>query len=219
MEIHAPDHPILTLKQALVHLSIVTVGILIALSLEGALEWSHHRALVREARENLRSEIRNNQKDIQIILKSLDATMPRFLRAIEVVADLSAPDHVNQAASLFQAGGPDSLLADYRIAWLNTASRMTAEVSGAFALMDYGEIRKYAEIYDAQAIFTRTQDRAMNDAMAAVTFNQDTLQKRSAGEIDDARRQLRQALGGFMAMKSMAATLDDRYSAALRESE
>src|SRR6266850_642218 len=38
MEIHAPHHPVLTVKEALVHLAIITTGILIALSLEGALE-------------------------------------------------------------------------------------------------------------------------------------------------------------------------------------
>ena len=38
MEIHAPDKPILTVTEAVVHLLIVTIGILIALSLEGALE-------------------------------------------------------------------------------------------------------------------------------------------------------------------------------------
>ena len=40
----------------MVHLGIVTVGILIALSFEGALEWSHHRELVREARQNLQND-------------------------------------------------------------------------------------------------------------------------------------------------------------------
>jgi hypothetical protein len=33
MEIHAPQQPILTIKEASVHLTIVTAGILIALSL------------------------------------------------------------------------------------------------------------------------------------------------------------------------------------------
>ena len=37
MEIHAPHRPTLTFKEALVHLCIVTTGILIALSLEGTL--------------------------------------------------------------------------------------------------------------------------------------------------------------------------------------
>jgi hypothetical protein len=55
-------------------LGIVTAGILIALSLEGLLEWSHHHALVAETRQNLQDEIRNDQKDIQIVLKGLDGS-------------------------------------------------------------------------------------------------------------------------------------------------
>ena len=51
MEIHAPHKPILTITEALVHLAIVTVGILIALSLEGARQWHEHRNLVAETRE------------------------------------------------------------------------------------------------------------------------------------------------------------------------
>jgi hypothetical protein len=69
MEIHAPHHPVLTVKEALVHLAIITTGILIALSLEGALEWSHHRELVGETRVRLRDEIRGNQESVQIVLK------------------------------------------------------------------------------------------------------------------------------------------------------
>jgi hypothetical protein len=64
MEIHAPHHSILTIKEALVHLCLITTGILIALSLEGTLEWWHHRELVQETRQNLQNEIRSNQKDI-----------------------------------------------------------------------------------------------------------------------------------------------------------
>jgi hypothetical protein len=45
MEIHAPHKPVLTVREAIVHLAIVTVGILIALSLDGVREWREHRAL------------------------------------------------------------------------------------------------------------------------------------------------------------------------------
>src|ERR1700730_3617963 len=145
MEIHAPHGSILSLKEALVHLGIVTVGIVIALSFEGAMEWSHHRELVREARQNLQNEIRNNQKDIQIILPSLETVKPRFLHAIDVVSDLAAPDKRTEAAALF-GSGPNNLVSGYTIATLNSASRATAEVTGAFGLMDYSEVRKYAEV-------------------------------------------------------------------------
>ena len=60
MDIHAPDHPILSWKQFFVHLVVVTCGILIALGLEGIHETVHTRHLVRDARENVRSEMSRN---------------------------------------------------------------------------------------------------------------------------------------------------------------
>ena len=62
MEIHAPSKPILSVREALVHLAIVTVGILIALSFEGVREYVEHRELANHARENLFDEIRGNKK-------------------------------------------------------------------------------------------------------------------------------------------------------------
>ncbi len=216
MEIHASHHPVLTLKDGLIQLGLITVGILIALSLEGALERSHNRALVTEARHNLQSEIRNNQADVQVILKGLDATLPRFLRAIEVVGNLSAPENAKEAAELFQLSGERSLLSSYAAGSLNTASRTTAEISGAFAFMDYDEIRKYAEIYDAQALFSRAQDGALRDAMAAVMFGLGALTKAAPSEVEDTKRQLRLALAGLITMRATANALNQRYSQALK---
>jgi hypothetical protein len=71
MEIHAPTGTVESLKDFGLHLLIVTVGILIALSLEGLVEWRHHRALVEEARANIASEVRENQKGLDGLLKSI----------------------------------------------------------------------------------------------------------------------------------------------------
>ena len=51
MEIHTPDHPLTGWKETAKHLAIVTVGVLIALALEGLVAWADHRLLVREAIE------------------------------------------------------------------------------------------------------------------------------------------------------------------------
>ena len=56
MEIHAPKAPH-SLKEFLRELITITAGILVALSLEGVIEWNHHRHLVRESRENIHTEI------------------------------------------------------------------------------------------------------------------------------------------------------------------
>jgi hypothetical protein len=60
VDIHAPHRSISSLKEGLVHLTLITLGVLIALSFEGIASWREHRALVREARANLASEIHDN---------------------------------------------------------------------------------------------------------------------------------------------------------------
>src|ERR1041385_3747012 len=65
MEIHAPDKPIHSKKEFLFHMLTVVLGILIALALDGIVTWAHHRVLVREARANIATELRNNKETIQ----------------------------------------------------------------------------------------------------------------------------------------------------------
>src|SRR5215472_8841818 len=91
MEIHAPEKPILTVKEAAVHLLIVTVGILIALSLEGIVEYVHHRTIVREAREIMRQEIEENRAELDKVLAHIkDTQIKEMTHGIEVMQSLSA---------------------------------------------------------------------------------------------------------------------------------
>lgn len=64
MEIHPPHGAVRSLKQFLEELVTITAGILIALALEGLVNWRHHRTLAREARANVLSEVRENQRDL-----------------------------------------------------------------------------------------------------------------------------------------------------------
>src|SRR5438046_217126 len=105
MEIHAPDKPILTIKETIVHLSIVTAGILIALSLEGALEWQHHRALVREARANIAVEIQDNRKELQKTLDRFDRMYKHLEAAAEQTDAMATAWDPGAAAALFDAHG------------------------------------------------------------------------------------------------------------------
>lgn len=64
MDIHAPIGKIKSLKEFATHILIVTIGILIAFSLEGAREsWREH-TLVKEVRESLRAELTSNQEQL-----------------------------------------------------------------------------------------------------------------------------------------------------------
>ena len=54
LDVHAPHDKMHGFKDFLLHLATITIGLLIALSLEGCVEWRHHRHLVQEAEEGLR---------------------------------------------------------------------------------------------------------------------------------------------------------------------
>jgi hypothetical protein len=70
LDVHPPHEPAYTWRDFFVHLATITIGLFIALTLEGCVEWTHHRHLVREARDNLRSEIEENQKELREVSRS-----------------------------------------------------------------------------------------------------------------------------------------------------
>jgi hypothetical protein len=90
MDIHAPDRPILNWKEFLVHIFVVTCGILIALGLEGVRETIHTHRLVGETREMVRQEmsadLRNCDKELSRVtldsneLKSLVEDVPTLAK-------------------------------------------------------------------------------------------------------------------------------------------
>src|ERR1017187_2662802 len=83
MDIHPPIGRVESLKEILTHIFIVTVGILIALSLEGVREsWREH-TIANEARESIRAEMIRNQhkikEDMEFRVKA-DAQLVQILR-------------------------------------------------------------------------------------------------------------------------------------------
>jgi hypothetical protein len=213
MEIHAPHGPILTWKEAAVHLAIVTVGILIALSFEGLLEWSHHRSLVREAKSNLRTEIQDNQKELDRFMARLPPMEGRFRHGLEILNQL--PAHRDEAAGLFR-GGPASIMYSFDLAELRTASRTTAEITGAFGLMDYGDAETYAAVYDRQQLFTRTQSQAIDNGTAAFALGQSLdFAKPSTEELESLKRQLRLTIGSLSTEEEFARALKTECGRAL----
>jgi hypothetical protein len=214
MEIHAPHKPILTMKEAAVHLTIVTIGILIALSLEGLLERSRHAALVREARANIASELRSNKNKLERVISELPGMTTRIEHAIDILDRASGGP---EAARLFgiDAG---SVIEGYDLAELSSASRTTAEVTGAFGIMDYAEVKKYAAAYDRQALYEKVQNDSWNNAMAAFSLGHALdMQKASASEIADIKRQLRLAAGSLIIEQQVAVALTKGYARALGE--
>jgi hypothetical protein len=60
MEIHPPEHPIMTRKHFIVHMTTIVLGLLIAISLEQTVEWVHHRHERDALLADMRAESRDN---------------------------------------------------------------------------------------------------------------------------------------------------------------
>jgi len=88
VDIHPPHLPIHTWKDFLLHLLTITIGLFIALTLEAAVESTHHRHLVRDAHENLRREVESNQKVYAKNVRELRLNRNQLARDIDQLREL-----------------------------------------------------------------------------------------------------------------------------------
>ena len=78
MEIHGPEGPTNSFKDFAIHIVIVTIGILIALGLEGVRETIYEHRTVRDARENFQAEFQGNRSNLDKELKNDKRTLEQL---------------------------------------------------------------------------------------------------------------------------------------------
>ena len=155
VDIHPPHGPVHSLKDFLYHLLTVIIGILIALSLEGLLEWHHHQSLAEQARANLMSEIGQNHDRLEKGVASAPDAEHRLqatVKAIEAIRKTHAP-----TPDLDWSFG---LVVFYNTAWQTAAS------TGALSYMEYREVQEYTRIYALQDQFNSVQQRSLEQWLA-----------------------------------------------------
>lgn len=208
MEIHAPHRSIASLKEGFVQLTLITLGVLIALSFEGIASWREHRALVREARANLASEIGDNINELSNRLKNIPIERQNIDRAHQVLTTLAQHRPVEGQLEL------GMVTADLR-----DASYSTAQLTGAFALMDYDEAKKYASVYGRQALYMRVHSEAFQSLSRTMALG-DVLARNetpSTRELEDLRQQLRWASASLLADEQIGGALRKDYERVLQE--
>jgi len=196
-----------------VHLALITVGVLIALSFEGVASWREHRALVREARANLTNEIRDNMKELGNRLQRLPTERQNVEHGIDVVELLL------DRKKFEGLKGHAEVQLGFTTADLQNASRTSAEVTGAFGLMDYVEVKKYATVYGHQDLYMRFQHDAMQNmtrslAVAAILAQPE---KATAREAEDCKAQFRLTIGALIAEEQLGQSLLKEYERVLQE--
>jgi len=202
MEIHPPTHPIMSVREFLVHLSMVTLGILIALGLEQSVEAYHHRELAKEARENMRSEIRDNKKELDTHLGEIAKLEKERNNDLDVIDKMLAHVKLTEASMALNFSG----------ATLNSASWTTASTIGALVYMDYREVKNFAEVYKKQEFY----DQMQNEQIKMVQVGLGMMNSLSAGKTPDdelraIRNQLLQSHSGLVVLDQLGHQLDAAY--------
>jgi hypothetical protein len=154
MEIHGPEGPTNSFKDFLIHIVIVTIGILIALGLEGIRETIYVHRVVRDARENFHVELVGNRRNLDRELKN-DSEMLAQLDGI--IADLPKlrkdPAELRaRVAKLYPSG------------YFFSSSRWESALStGALGHMSVDEVNQYAEVNFLVHAYTTLESQANTD--------------------------------------------------------
>ncbi len=155
MDVHAPHEPIHSWKDFLLHLFTITIGLLIAVGIEGCVELHHEHKLVKEARATLREEIEHNSKSLADDLKNLADEKAEIGKDIDYLTKIQEhPKDTNQHGSM---GANFSNISLDDTAW------RTAQSTGALSYMPYAEAQKYADLYESQSSFLAAQDKILDD--------------------------------------------------------
>jgi hypothetical protein len=149
LDVHPPHERMHGFRDFALHLLTITIGLLIALSLEGCVEWRHHRNLRHEAEIGIRGEIDHNAKIILSLHQQIDAQEKELDSDLTVLDQMKAHPNAphGQLGFSFRWSGFDD------VAW------KTAQSTGALAYMPYSEAAIYSNIYTLQnELFSAERD-------------------------------------------------------------
>ncbi|MGD0442446.1 MAG: hypothetical protein ABSA39_00785 [Edaphobacter sp.] len=147
LDVHTPHEKIRGFRDFLLHLFTITVGLLIALALEGCVERWHHRELRNEADANLRQEIRDNEQALATIR---NAVIDEKKNLVSVAKSLQSRSQDKP----FDAQGVNL---NFTNSTLSDASWRTAAGTGALSFMEYGRVQQFASVYQEQELFSRLE--------------------------------------------------------------
>jgi len=137
LDVHPPEEKIHGFKDFLLHLFTITVGLLIALALEGCVERWHHRELRDEADANMKQEIRDNTQEIATMRSNIAKEEKSLTSALQFL----------QARRENKAYDISSISLSFSFGDLSDASWRTASATGALNYMDYSHVQRYASAY------------------------------------------------------------------------
>lgn len=207
VEVHPPHPAAHSIKEFLLQLLTITAGVLIALSIEGLLEWNHHRLLVREAKETIAREIVDNKTALARHFKDWDRSADGIENSLKLANDLLS----TKKSDIHQ------IELGFHLSALSDASWRTAERTGALIYMDYADVQDYARLYGHQDLYASQQRRVMDRTVSALSqiAGESDPHKAPPGDLERFRLELMALRGDMLADKQLGEALMKAYDEAL----
>jgi hypothetical protein len=159
IEVHPPNEPVHSWRDFLIHLATITIGLLIALSLEGCVEFWHHRSLVHEAEASMQIEIEANARELQRALEDVRKEQDSLKNDIAVMKKIIANPKVPNK---------EDMTVNFRIRKFDDVSWKTSQSTGALSYMPYERAQEYARIYSAQNEIAEAEHQAVRDTVLSI---------------------------------------------------
>ena len=215
LDVHPPHKAIEGVGEFFLHLFTISIGLLIAVGIEAAVERHQHRELAAEARDTMTAEIRKNSSNVADALTDIDQEQQKVkdnlakVRKVQVNPSDPSSRNLNLDISFNTTGLEDT-------GW------RTAQVTGALAFMPYAESERYTSIYRVGEEFLKNQDQLSEDESRTLGI----IQKFHIGEgslTKDAADALAEQFGiwqgHLLTLKIAARVLQDQQNAFLEGRE
>ena len=160
MEIHPPHQGIHSWREFLLHMTTIVLGILIAIGLEQAVEWVHHRQERKQLQSELREEADHNRAIIAEDLKlvSMETWTTDTMKTVD--ASRAATDgRIRFELRRVPCTGGSLNTPGVRYFAPSEAVWTAARESGLTALIPAPEARVYARLQHNLALLTALRDR------------------------------------------------------------
>jgi hypothetical protein len=146
MDVHPPIGTVHSIKDVLIHVAIVAVGIGLALGAEQVVEAHHRAALVKHATQSFRAEFQRNIESMSSVpaaMASVRAQIDDVLALLAHAPSSPAPQKLQYPRFNFQL--------TYSASW------DAAIATQAIGNMPYDEVQRYAEAFAEMKVFEQQE--------------------------------------------------------------
>jgi len=159
MHLHVPKN-IDSLRKFIIELLTITCGIVIALGLESAVEsWRHHRE-AGEARERIHSEMRDNMKSVDSLVKEAPGELANLKKLILLCQKERA-----RRGSASEASSNHGVNLSFTMVTLRTTAWSTAQSTGIVSYIPYEEAAHFTSDYAFLADVVELQQKTVEHWM------------------------------------------------------